>query len=332
MNITPTSAVTATTTTTGASTPNTQENAAFAWEYIKKEQEAALAIPVIRVLIEVIRKSQAATIMGLQKDLEHATHNLKQCSFNTSISLNSVCELFIRFVTRTSFDFPNFDQCKITLIERGEQLSKKSANSRTKIAKLADRFIRDGVTILVHGFSRVVLSVLLNASAQGKRFSVIVTESRPDSSGYKLAERLQAAKIPVKLIMDGGVSRIIDKVDYVLCGAEAIVENGGIVNKIGTYQISIVAKAFKKPFYVAAESFKFTRSYPLNQSDIEFLKEEKDTFQACKSCSKCEHPESLTIDSPTLDYTPPSYITLLFTELGVLTPSAVSDELIKLYY
>ena len=34
---------------------------------------------------------------------------------------------------------------------------------------------------------------------------------------------------------------------------------------------------------------------------------------------------------PLVDYTPPSYITLLFTDLGVLTPSAVSDELIKLY-
>jgi len=44
-----------------------------------------------------------------------------------------------------------------------------------------------------------------------------------------------------------------------------------------------------------------------------------------------------TIDSdenshPHIDYTPPQYITLLFTDLGVLTPSVVSDELIKLYW
>eukprot|EP01132_Coremiostelium_polycephalum_P002034 gene2034-2503_t len=303
-------------------------NPSFSWVVdqfevmIKKEQETAIAIPAIKVLTEVIRVSQATTIMGLQKELEDATNQLKICSLNTSISLSSVCDLFIRFVTRTSLDFPNFDLCKTTLIERGEQLSTKSSMSRNKISQLSDRFIRDGVTILVHGFSRVVLSVLLNAAFQGKRFSVLVTESRPDSSGYKTATRLQSAKIPVKLIMDGGVSRVIDKVDYVLCGAEAIVENGGIVNKIGTYQISIVAKAFKKPFYVAAESFKFTRSYPLNQSDIEILKKDDLDFKVCKNCSKCENPDLLTIDSPTLDYTPPSYITLLFTELGVLTPSA----------
>lgn len=45
-----------------------------------------------------------------------------------------------------------------------------------------------------------------------------------------------------------------------------------------------------------------------------------------------ENSSSKPDDHPTIDYTPPQYITLLFTDLGVLTPSAVSDELIKLYY
>ena len=51
----------------------------------------------------------------------------------------------------------------------------------------------------------------------------------------------------------------------VLMGAEAVVENGGIVNKLGTYQIAVCAKACNKPFYVAAESYKFARLYPLSQ-------------------------------------------------------------------
>lgn len=41
--------------------------------------------------------------------------------------------------------------------------------------------------------------------------------------------------------------------------------------------------------------------------------------------------QNLCDEHPIIDYTPPSLITLLFTDLGVLTPSAVSDELIKLY-
>lgn len=50
-----------------------------------------------------------------------------------------------------------------------------------------------------------------------------------------------------------------------LVGAEGVVENGGVINKLGTYQIALCAKALNKPFYVAAESYKFARLYPLNQ-------------------------------------------------------------------
>lgn len=54
----------------------------------------------------------------------------------------------------------------------------------------------------------------------------------------------------------------------VLTGAEAVVENGGIINRIGTYTTAICAKAHKRPFYVLAESFKFARLFPLSQSDL----------------------------------------------------------------
>lgn len=44
-----------------------------------------------------------------------------------------------------------------------------------------------------------------------------------------------------------------------------------------------------------------------------------------------KHLSDVSKVHPLVDYTPPAYITLLFTDLGILTPSAVSDELIKLY-
>jgi len=197
------------------------------------------------------------------------------------------------------------------------------------------RFFRDGVTVLTHGFSRVVLAVLERAVRQGKHFNVVVTESRPDGSGYVAARGLLDANIPVKFIMDCAVAHVMDQVDFVLIGSEGIVENGGIINKIGTYQMALVASALNKPFYVAAESFKFMRIYPLDQRDIvtsTSIAQEK--FVICKSC--CGDEESLLramdVPNPTHDYTPPKLITLLFTDLGVFTPAAVSDELIKLYY
>ncbi|KAL8180172.1 UNVERIFIED_CONTAM: Translation initiation factor [Gekko kuhli] len=138
-----------------------------------------------------------------------------------------------------------------------------------------------------------------------------------------MAKALTKLGIPVTVILDAAVGYIMEKVDLAIVGAEGVVENGGIINKIGTNQMAVCAKAQNKPFYVVAESFKFVRLFPLNQQDVpNKFKYKADTLK--KS-------EDLTAEHPFVDYTPPSLITLLFTDLGVLTPSAVSDELIKLY-
>lgn len=116
---------------------------------------------------------------------------------------------------------------------------------------------------------------------------------------------------------------MMERVDLVLVGAEGVVESGGIINKLGTFQIATVAKAFGKAVYVAAESYKFARLFPLNQGDLPVETKTVDFAQTL--------PDSVRVENPSRDYTPPHLITLLFTDLGVLTPSAVSDELIQLY-
>eukprot|EP00003_Mantamonas_plastica_P002476 TRINITY_DN1187_c0_g1_i6.p1 TRINITY_DN1187_c0_g1~~TRINITY_DN1187_c0_g1_i6.p1 ORF type:complete len:170 (+),score=50.04 TRINITY_DN1187_c0_g1_i6:121-630(+) len=163
-------------------------------------------------------------------------------------------------------------------------------------------------------------------------FQVMVTESRPDNSGYKMAEKLDEAGIPVTLVLDAAVANCMESVDVVITGAEGVVESGGIINKIGTCQTAIIASVLKKPFYVAAESFKFARLFPLNQRDLPETNLNQDKIAECSSDDiKDRMPLNVDTHNPIYDYTPPEYITLLFTDLGVLTPSAVSDELIKMY-
>ena len=84
------------------------------------------------------------------------------------------------------------------------------------------------------------MAVLLNAVNQGKRFSVIVTEARPDDIGYITAKTLQESKVPVKIVMDSAVAYIMDKVDLVLVGAEGIVESGGIINKVTKKSVVVI--------------------------------------------------------------------------------------------
>eukprot|EP00935_MAST-01C_sp_MAST-1C-sp1_P000433 g433.t1 len=314
---------------------NAKEAQQHVLQEFKEWTKPEIAIPVaaIKALTSVIKRSKASTMMELEVQLKAAADSLKNCekallNGRTSISLTAGCELFLRYVTRCFLDFPDFDVCKTQLIERGELFAEESLKSRVKIAELGHTFIQDGQVILTHGYSRVVAKLILKA-AESRNFTVIVTEGRPDGAGYTTAKTMAEHGIPVTVILDSAIGYVMEKVGLVIVGAEGVVENGGIVNKVGTYQMAIVAKALNKPFYVASESYKFARLFPLNQSELGVATEAEQMPLSLPN--GVEIPPNTKVDNPACDYTPPAYITLLFTDLGVLTPSAVSDELIKLY-
>lgn len=71
-----------------------------------------------------------------------------------------------------------------------------------------------------------------------------------------MANELAKLDVPVKLLIDSAVAYTMDEVDMVFVGADGVVESGGIINMMGTYQIALVAHCMNKPVYVAAESYK----------------------------------------------------------------------------
>ncbi|GFQ06349.1 translation initiation factor eif-2b subunit alpha [Phtheirospermum japonicum] len=289
----------------------------------RKQPELAEAVAAIRALASVIRSSQATTMMELEIELKKASDSLKSWD-TTSISLTAGCELFMCYVRRTSaLAYEDFDLAKSRLLERAEKFGEISYKARRIIAMLSEEFISNGCTILVHGFSRVVLEVLKTAAQSKKLFQVLCTEGRPERTGLRLSHELAKLDVPVKLIIDSAVAYIMDEVDMVFVGADGVVESGGIINMIGTYQIALVAKSMNKPVYVAAESYKFARLYPLDQ---------KDMVPALRPIDfGVPIPAKVEVETSARDYTPPQYLTLLFTDLGILTPSVVSDQLIHLY-
>lgn len=302
--------------------------------------ELQMAMAAMKALIIFIQQSKAATIMELRKDLTSVVKSLVAAA-PKSLQISAGLEMFTRFITRTASEFVSvdFDECRNMLVDRGKQYVDKAERSKEKIVSLGDRFIRDGATVLTNSFSKVVTKLLLDVAKKNKRIRVLVTESRPDCSGYKTASRLQEAGMMVSVVADSAVAYLIEKVDLVLVGAEGVCEGGGIINKIGTFPMALIAKQFNKPFYVMAESFKFIRMYPLSQADLsvndsilslpfpdadEKLKENRQTSGVPSG--------RLEFINPHVEYTPPQYVTLLFTDLGLLTPSAVGDQLIQLYY
>ena len=146
---------------------------------------------------------------------------------------------------------------------------------------------------------------------------MLATESQPYNSGKQVKEFCDKHEIPCEVVLVSSVGLCMNQIDCVFIGADAVLENGGIVNRIGSFTIALCAKAYNKPFYVFAESLKFLKRFPLHQSDIySILEDEADT-------SKVSQVE--------VDYTPPEYISELFTDIGIFTPAAVSDELIKFF-
>ncbi|EEF29438.1 translation initiation factor eif-2b alpha subunit, putative [Ricinus communis] len=289
----------------------------------RKQPDLAEAVAAIRALAAVIGNSEATTMMELEIELKKASDSLKAWD-TTSISLTAGCDLFMRYVTRTSaLEYEDFNSAKSRLIERAEKFGEISYKARRIIAMLSQDFIFDGCTILVHGFSRVVLEVLKTAAQNKKLFRVFCTEGRPDRTGLRLSNELAKLDVPVKLLIDSAVAYTMDEVDMVIVGADGVVESGGIINMMGTYQIALVAHSMNKPVYVAAESYKFARLYPLDQKDLAPALRPIDFGVPI--------PSKVEVETSARDYTPPQYLTLLFTDLGVLTPSVVSDELIQLY-
>lgn len=85
---------------------------------------------------------------------------------------------------------------------------------------------------MIHSHSRAVTELLLLAARRHIRFSVFVTESRPTGEGLVTAKILRQNGIPVRVIADGAVGYVIQKVDKIFIGAEGVAESGGIINRV----------------------------------------------------------------------------------------------------
>ncbi|XP_012060508.1 PREDICTED: translation initiation factor eIF-2B subunit alpha [Atta cephalotes] len=287
---------------------------------IKNEKDVSAGMAAIRTLLKVLKHSKSETVQELRICLQHAIDAMR--STETPVTaIASGSELFLRFITLATLDTPSIAECKGIMLERGKVFYEKLVAARGKVAKVAAHFITDGSTILTHSKSRVVLQAMKEAAASNKIFEVYVT-STSDNNGEEMCQSLTKLGISCTVILDSAVGYVMEHIDMVMVGAEGVAESGGVINKIGTYTMAICAKEVKKPFYVLTESFKFSRIYPLNQIDLP--NEFKYTYSVLLT-------KNLKKEHPLVDYTPPHYISLLFTDLGILTPSAVSDELIKLY-
>ena len=152
----------------------------------------------------------------------------------------------------------------------------------------------------------------------GRKFKVYVDETRPLLQGARLtAWELTRANIDTTLICDNMAGMLIKqgKVDAIITGADRIAANGDAANKIGTFTLSILAKAHSVPFYIAAPSSTFDLNIKTGK---EIPIEERGADEICEHGGTRKAPQGIKVYNPAFDVTDAENITAIITEKGVI--------------
>jgi ribose 1,5-bisphosphate isomerase len=193
-----------------------------------------------------------------------------------------------------------------SIVKETKQLIDTAETANTQISSHAGDIITPGVTVLTHCHSSSATAVLRKAH-QSFDIKVYATETRPKYQGRATAQELVDAGIETTQIVDSAVYSIIDEVDLVIVGADAITRDT-LYNKIGTSQIAFIAAEKNIPFHVAASLLKFA------DHEIEIEQRDADEVWA-------DRPSDLRINNPAFDPTPLDHVKSIITEGGAQTPS-----------
>ena len=160
------------------------------------------------------------------------------------------------------------------------------------------------------------LGVIRVAVEQGHRLRVLVPETRPYLQGARLtAWELHEGGIPLTLITDNMVGHFLKttKVGAIVVGADRIAANGDTANKIGTYQIAVLARENGVPFYVAA---------PISTLDLSIATGDEIPIEE-RAAEEVTHIRGVRIApdvdvaNPAFDVTPARLIAAIITERGI---------------
>jgi len=186
-------------------------------------------------------------------------------------------------------------------------------NASHVISRETQRLLADNTTILTHSYSGTVVNAILGSSR--KNLHIIVTESRPLNEGVKTAKRL-SEKYDVTLITDAQAGHFIGQADIVLIGADTVLSDGTVVNKVGTHLIALAAERQNLPLYALCQTNKFRSLAHDNKSTIEL--EEKDGSEVIS-----ERLQNVNVRNIYFDITTADLIRGIVTEHGILTTNEV---------
>ena len=229
---------------------------------------------------------------------------------------------------RTYFEVAGapLESVRLRLLNEARAIHTESHQADREIARLGAEELAGRDRILTHcnagplataGYGTAI-GVIREAYSANPNLSVLVDETRPFLQGARLtAWELLTLQIPATLITDSMAGFMMQRgeVDAVVVGADRVVANGDVANKIGTYSLAVLARAHGIPFYVAAPTSTLDGSL---RHGSEIPIEERDPREVLEFQGARVAPEGMPARHPAFDVTPSSLVTAIITEAGVV--------------
>jgi methylthioribose-1-phosphate isomerase len=266
------------------------------------------------------KNSRAKTKDELLRDLESAASVLRSTrptAVNLSWGIDRILGTAQNADSATSARAAVFAEVKL-MEDEDVQVNKR-------LGKVGSSLIEDGDTVLTQcnagalatvGYG-TALGVVRAAREQGKMVKVLIPETRPQLQGSRLtAFELSRDRIDCAIIPDTAVGYVMasGRVNKVVLGADRITKDGYVFNKIGTYQVAVLARRHGVPFYPAAPSSTFDLKRTRDQVTIE----QRGFDEVVKIRGRRIAPKGVPVVNPAFDMTPPDLVTGIITERGLI--------------
>ena len=260
-----------------------------------------------------------------KQDMQHVLNALKKLRETRPTAVN-LFKALDRMEAALDEAFGSADPVA-ALLRAAREVHEEDDRICRELARHGARLLSDGDTVLTHcnagglatsGYG-TALGVIYAAVEAGKRISVYADETRPLLQGARLTAWELSRNIPrieVTVICDNMAAVVLreGKIDHVIVGADRIAANGDTANKIGTYGVSLAARAHGVPFYVAAPLTSFDFGIA-SGDDIPI--EQREAAEIHTIAGTAVAPPDVMFYNPAFDITPAENIAAIISEKGV---------------
>ncbi|MZR61859.1 S-methyl-5-thioribose-1-phosphate isomerase [Alcanivorax sp. DP30] len=213
-----------------------------------------------------------------------------------------------------------------TLLRDAEAIHREDIAANHALGEFGAALLPDSATVYTHcntgalatGGHGTALGIIRTAWQQKRLQGVYAGETRPWLQGSRLTSwELSNDGIPVTLVADSTAGQLMaqGKIQAVIVGADRITANGDTANKIGTYNLAVLARHHGIPFIVAAPVSTLDPALP---DGSHIVIEERDGNEVRQIQGKTVAPSDVPVYNPAFDVTPGELITAIVTERGVI--------------